>query len=181
MRHHVSLYSQVSTNERSAVLPVTTPSLVTESTPTPGAGPMSHSPLNPIACPSQVPTSTLCVGTSKSVLLHTAQVTLYNPERPSSTVKVGAVLDTGSQMSYATDVVKKAVNSELEETQQISIITFGTTTQDPRRYRVIRVGLKLKDVGDTQLRLITVPSICEPLTAQPIALCLRSFNTSYTD
>lgn len=175
VRHHVSLCAQASTNGRSAVLPVTTPSLGTESTAAAGAGALSHSPLNPVARPFQVPTSTLYVGTSKSVLLQTAQVTLYNPERPSSTVKVRAVLDTGSQMSYATDIVKKALNLELEETQQISIATFGTTAQDPQGYGVIRVGLKLKDGGDTQLRLITVPSICEPLTAQPIALCLEKF------
>ena len=46
-------------------------------------------------------------------------------------MKVQAVLDTGSQMSYATDVVKKALNIELEETQQISITTFGMIAQDP--------------------------------------------------
>ena len=100
---------------------------------------MSRSPLSPVARPFQVPTSTLYIGTSKRVLLRTAQVTLYNPERPSSTVKVRVVLDTGSQMSYATDVVKKALNLELEGTQQISITTFGMTAQDPRGYGVVRV------------------------------------------
>ena len=59
--------------------------------------------------------------------------------------------------------------------QQLSIATFGTTAQDPWGYGVIRVGLKLKDGRNQELRLITVPSICEPPTAQPISLCLEKF------
>ena len=42
--------------------------------------------------------------------------------------------------------------------------------QDPQGYKVVRVGLKLKDDGTQELRLITVPSICEP-----ISLCLEKF------
>ena len=90
-------------------------------------------------------------------------------------MRVRAILDTGSQRSYATDTVKKAMNLESKEMQQLSIATFGTTAQDAWGYEVIRVGLKLKDSGTQELRLITVPSICEPLTAQPISLCLEKF------
>ena len=72
-------------------------------------------------------------------------------------------------------MVKKALNLESKEMQQLSIATFGTTAQDPQEYEVVRVGLKLKDGGTRELRLITVPSICEPLTAQPISLCLDKF------
>jgi len=136
---------------------------------------MPHVALNPDTPPFQVPTSTLYIGTSKNVLLQTAQVILYNPKRPSSTLKVRAVLDTGSQRSYATDTVKKALNLESKEVQRLSIATFGSTTQDLRRYGVVQVGLKLKDGGNKELRLITVPSICEPLTTQPISLCLEKF------
>ena len=45
----------------------------------------------------------------------------------------------------------------------------------PQGYEVVHVGLKLKDGGTQELRLITVPSICEPLTAQPISLCVDKF------
>ena len=166
-RHYVSVCIQVSTNEGSAALPATTP--------TPGAGSTSHTALNPEAPSFQVPTSTLYVGTSKNVLLQTAQVVLSNLEEPCSTLKVRAVLDTGSQRSYATDTVKRALNLESKEMQQLSIATFGTTAQDPQGYGVVSVGLKLKDGRNQELRLITVPSICEPLTAQPISLCLEKF------
>lgn len=171
-RHHVSICAQVSTNEGSAVLPVTTPTSGTGSSPAPG---VSCPALNPAAPPFQAPTSTLYVGASKNTLLQTAQVVLYNPERPRSTLKVRAVLDTGSQRSYATDTVKKALNLESEETQQLSIASFGASAQDPQRYGIVRVGLKLKDGKTQELRLVTVPSICEPLTSQPISLCVEKF------
>ena len=167
-RHHVSVCAQVSTNEGSAALPVGL-------TPTPEAGSTTHTAFNPQAPPFQVPTSTLYIGTSKNALLQTAQVVLYSPEWPNSTLKVRAVLDTGNQRSYATETVKMALNLELKEVQQLSIATFGTTTQDTQRYGIVCVGLKLKDGRNQELRLIVVPSICEPLTAQPMSLCLERF------
>lgn len=88
-RHHVSICAQVSTNEAS-------PTSESKSTPT---GPASHAAINPETPPFQAPTSTLYIGTCKNALLQTAQVTLYNPDRPSSILKVRAVLDTGSQRS----------------------------------------------------------------------------------
>ena len=107
VRHHVSVCAQVSMNKGSAVLPVTTPMSGTGPSPTPG---VSCPALNPVAPPFQAPTSSFYVGASKNTLLQTAKVILYNPERPSST-----------------------------------------------------------------LRLTIVPSICEPLTAQPILLSLEKF------
>ena len=175
-RHHVSMCTQVSTNEGSAALPVTIPTPGTGLISTSGAGSTPHAALNPQAPPFQTPTSTLYVGTSKNALLQTAQVVLYSPERPSSTMKVRAVLDTGSQRLYVTEAVKKALNLELKEVQQLSIATFGATLQDTRGYGVVPVGLKLKDGRNQELQLITVPSICEPLTAQPISLCLEKFD-----
>ena len=174
-RHHVSLCAQASANEGSAAPPVATSTPGTGLTATTGAGSTSHVALNPVAPPFQVPTSTFYIGTSNNALLQTAQVVLYNPERPSSTLKVRAVLDTGSQRSYATDTVKKALNLDSKEMQQLSIATFGTTAQDPQGYGVIRVGLKLKDGKTQELPLITVTSICEPLTAQPISMCWEKF------
>ena len=84
-------------------------------------------------------------------------------------------MDTGSQRSYATDTVKKALNLESKEAQRLSVATFEGTTLDLQRYGVIQVGLKLKDGGNKELQLITVPSIREPLTTQPISLCLEKF------
>lgn len=90
-------------------------------------------------------------------------------------LRVRAVLDTGSQRSYASDAVKEALSLKLKDKQQLSIAAFGTTLQEPREYGVVRVGLRLKNGETQELPLITVPSICEPLTAQPISSCLETF------
>ena len=58
-RHHLSVCLQVSTNEGSASLPVTTPTSGTGMIPAPDAGLTSHTALNPEAPSIQVPTSTL--------------------------------------------------------------------------------------------------------------------------
>ena len=100
-RHHVSICGQVSNDG-----------------PTPVAGSAS---LNPEAPPFQTPTSTLYIGASKNVLLHTAQVVLYNPEKPNSTLNIRAVLDAGSQRSYIAETARKALNLKLKEVQQLSV------------------------------------------------------------
>ncbi len=176
-RHHVSICAQPLASEGSGTPPVAVAPSKPASTPRPApvAESTSHVALNPNAPPFQAPTSSLYVSTSQNALLQTAQVILYNPEVPDVTLKVRAVLDTGSQRSYATDAVKEALNLESKEMHQLMIATFGATAQDPRDCGVVRVGLKLKEGRDQELQLITVPSICEPLTAQPISLCLKEF------
>ena len=145
----------------------------------PVAGTKSRPPttLNPDAPTYEVLTSnsssTLYVGADETTLLQTARAVLYNPNRPDSIVRVRAILDTGSQRSYVTDGVKQALSLETEEVQQLSIATFGAAGHKSQRFEVLRVGLKMKDGKNQELKLIKVPSICEPLTAQPISLCLN--------
>ena len=90
-RHHVSVCTQDAMDKgstASTALPVTIPTSGTGLTPTPGAGSTLHTALNPEAPSFQVPTSTLYVGASENALLQTAQVVLYNLEKPCSTLKV---------------------------------------------------------------------------------------------
>ena len=171
-RHHVSVcLNASSTRSRdSTTLPVASPVAGTKSRP--------PTTLNPDAPTYEVPasksSSTLYVGADKTTLLQTAQAVLYNPNRPDLFVMVRAILDTGSQRSYVTDGVKQALSLETEEVQQFSIATFGAAGhKSQQRFEVLRVGLKMKDGKNQELNLIKVPSICEPLTAQPISLCLN--------
>ena len=58
------------------------------------------------APPSQPPsTSSLFVGAKHAVLLQTAQVRVYDPDKPDRSMEFRAILDTGSQHSYATQRV----------------------------------------------------------------------------
>ena len=169
-RHHVS----VCTRDTPAEPPGKVPDI--ENRPSSGSktSTTTHTALNPDATPFSSH-STLYVGSSRSTLLQTAQVILYNPDNKKSMLRVRAVLDTGSQRSYASDAVKEALSLKPKEKQQLSIAAFGTTLKEPREYGVIQVGLRLKNSETQELPLITVPSICEPLTAQSISSCLETF------
>ena len=138
--------------------------------------PASLNPNTPAFEAPSSSSSTLYIGTDKTTLLQTAQVLLYNPLKTDTTVTVRAVLDTGSQRSYTTARVKRALNLDCDEVQPLSIATFGATGHEVQKLQVLRVGLKLKDGETLELKLINMPSICEPLTAQPISLCLKKYN-----
>lgn len=73
--------------------------------------------LNPVASPFQPPmtTSMLLVNARGPVLLQTARVKLFNPENPERMIEVKAILDTGSQQSYATDKVKNVLSLRCHE------------------------------------------------------------------
>ena len=170
-RHHTSVCSNASSTRSrdSTTLPVASPVAGTKSRP-----PTTLNPDIPIyEVLTSNSSSTLYVGADKTTLLQTARAVLYNPNRPDSIVRVRAILDTGSQRSYVTDGVKQALSLETEEVQQLSIATFGAAGHKSQRFEVLRVGLKMKDGKNQELKLIKVPSICEPLTAQPISLCLN--------
>ena len=41
---------------------------------------------------------------------------------------------------------------------------------------IVRIGMSLHDSPDQELQLFAVPSICGPLTAQPIPLCVTEYD-----
>ncbi len=58
------------------------------------------------------------------MLLQTAIIKLFNPEEPKRSIEVRAILDTGSQQSYATKKVKDALALKCLE---MSVMTFGAS------------------------------------------------------
>ena len=105
-RHHVSICQKNHLNDLSHR--ATTNS---ESQPVPPeVSEATKSGLNPDATAFVAPTSvTMCVGVDKSVLLQTAQVSIHNPHKPQPSLRVRAILDSGSQRSYVTNKVKNAL------------------------------------------------------------------------
>ena len=173
-RHHASICANASPPKRTQ--DATTPSMANPHSATSHAQSRT-SGLNPDAASFEVPTTaSMYVGADKTTLLQTAQVLVYNLREPESLLKIRAVLDTGSQKSYVTDRVKDVLRLDPEETQRMSIATFGSSNGGPRSFGVVRVGMKLSDGLHKELKLIAVPSICEPLAAQPITLCLEKYS-----
>ena len=56
----------------------------------------------------------------------------------------------------------------------MSIFTFGSTKKSLSDCELVKVTMETID-GGVELHLLTTPIICEPLTAQPLALCVDSY------
>ncbi len=119
-------------------------------------------------------TTSLYVTTSKTVLLQTAQASVCNPRQPAIRLNVRVVLDTGSQRSYITQQAARALALKPEGTQRVSIFTFGSARRSSHDCELDKVMMETTD-GEIELRLLTVPVICEPLATQPITLCVDSY------
>lgn len=130
-----------------------------ETTPTLNAEAPSYNP------PSS---STLCTHSDKRVLLQTAQVTAFNPDRPSKRRRVRIVMDTGSQQSYIADNMRKQLALTAAGEKRMTIATFGTAQGQERTCEYVKVGLKLRNGQSQSLTLFSVPTICEPLTRHPM-------------
>ena len=132
----------------------------------------TKSGLSPDATAFVAPISvTMCVGVDKSVLLQTAQASVYNPHKPQPSLRVQAILDSGSQRSYVTNKVKNALSLSPEGTQMLSIASFGSERRWPTMCEVVCVAMEVNHGSELELTMFSVPHICEPLTVQPISLC----------
>ena len=102
------------------------------------------------------------------MLLHTAQATVYNPQRPECKVKARIILDSGSQCTYLTDNLKNILQLPVLERKQVSIKTFGSTDERLELVEVAALGIELKGEPNLLLSAYTVPLICQPLQGQPV-------------
>ena len=137
---------------------------------------VSPSGLDPKAGSFQPTTSaSLLVGARGTALLQTARVRIYDPERPGQSVDVRAVLDRGSQQSYATQRVKDALDLKAHGNQSMLVATFGSDQQKTQVCDIVRIGVVTKEGLDQELELLTIPFICQPLNPQPIDLCMTKY------
>ena len=132
--------------------------------------------LNPNAATftGTVPTSaSMYACTDKSVFLQTAQANVYNPHNPATVMKVCVILDSGSQRSYISRKVKNTLNLEPLNLQRLSIVTFGAK-RDSKLCEAVNVGMKMKHGTNHEFSVLVVPHICEPISPQPISVCLEN-------
>ena len=134
--------------------------------------------LNPAASSFQPPTTTslFLVSARGPVLLQMARIKLFNPENPERSVEIRAILDTGSQQSYATKKVKDALSLRCHAKRTMSVTTFGASDKRTQTYDVGRIGITTKDGQKSEINGVCLhPLICQPLTAQPIDLCKERY------
>ena len=179
-RHHISICERAGQRELTQPPPTSVPT-----TPPPqhdqsrsnqmsqlrGTGPNLDS-----AATNVTPTTaSLYVDADKTVLLQTAQASIFNPQRSQASLQVRVVLDTGSQRSYITDRAKDALSLTPENVQCLSIVTFGSRKEGSQNCEVVRVGMKTRGGSDIVLVLFAVPLICEPLASQRISRCAERY------
>ena len=129
-KHHVGI-CQIKLNAVTPTYPATT-----VSAPVPPQQGLTMQPgTNTVVCYSN---------SSTPVLLHTAQATVYNPQRPECKVKARIILDSGSQCTYLTDNLKNILQLPVLERKQVSIKTFGSTDERLELVEVAALGIELK-------------------------------------
>ena len=88
---------------------------------------------------------------------------------------VRLIFDSGSQQSYVTDKVKQSLSLDSQCVKTMLIKTFGSDKRGKQLCDVVSLGLSFRNGGTIQLLFLSVPLICEPLSDQPIAHAMESY------
>ena len=99
---------------------------------------------------------------------------VFHPHRPLPTTIVRIILDRGSQCSYVTDMVWKNLALCTEQVETIVVKTFGCQ-EKVQLCDVVKLGIKTAAGTNLVLPFLVVPSICEPITGQPVALAKDTY------
>ncbi|XP_011408081.1 PREDICTED: uncharacterized protein LOC105315219 [Amphimedon queenslandica] len=109
---------------------------------------------------------------NETIMLQTAQATVYNIREPEHRARVRIILDSGSQRSYVTDRVKTALRLASKGKRTMSIATFGSARGSCKTCEIVEIGMEVCDGSVLKLRLFVVPIICEPLSGKTAQLSL---------
>lgn len=173
-RHHRSICNGPADSHPST--PKETPPTGSSSGPSNSCNPPPPKNMDPGAKPFQPQSMSMLVGTKGAVLLQTANVHVYDPDDPQNSMNVRAILDTGSQQSYASRHVTDTLKLKACRKQLLSVMTFASSDQQTKNHDVVRIGLATRDGKGQELEVFTVPFICQPLSAQPVNLCAAKYD-----
>ena len=109
------------------------------------------------------------VACANQVVMQTATTTVKNPQDDSS-VSVRLILDSGSQRSYITEKLAKGLNLSLNQTERLSVVTFGSDKPKRIECKSSELSLLLKDGSVLSLRVTVVPNITGKINRVPLKL-----------
>lgn len=95
---------------------------------------------------------------------------VFNLDRPEKINKFCVLLDSGSQCSYITQRACKKFALQSLGTKSVSIMTFGSRVEQLTDCALVTVGIELKNGMHLELKLLSVPHICEPIVNSAVAL-----------
>ena len=110
----------------------------------------------------------LYVSAATPVLLQTAKALTYKPDNSAVTVKARFILDSGSQRTYVSTRLRERLKLLTENTERISIKTFGSTNENSQCVDVVRLCVATEQGQDVELSAFVIPTICDPLQSQSV-------------
>ena len=110
------------------------------------------------------------------VLLQTARAVVYKPGAPAVAQTTRIIFDTGSQRSYIASRVRNTLELLTERTETLVVKTFGSKAGFPQACDIVNVALKTRSGDDMVIPLLTVPTICEPFSGQPVTLASQRYS-----
>ena len=116
----------------------------------------------------------VCSTHGKAILLQTARAIIYNPLNPEQKLEVRFLFDSGSQRSYTTKRVMQQLQLRPSGEQTLAIATFGATQEKAKVCPIVSTGVCLKGYPNMVLSLHVVPTICEPLSYQPVTASIET-------
>ncbi|XP_019852066.1 PREDICTED: uncharacterized protein LOC109581974 [Amphimedon queenslandica] len=99
-----------------------------------------------------------------------ASAVAFNPRNVQRREKVHVILDTGSQRSYITERMRDRLALRPLGQQDISILAFGSREGQAQSCDLVKIGLETKSGPKLELKLLSVPHICEPLSSSAVHL-----------
>ena len=170
-RHHLSICSRPKTNGPQDATR-TSQQTVQNAAPT-GQVRTNNEPTRSNGRPSAV--VSMYVSTKTPVLLQTACVRVKAPDKTTPVIQTRVLLDSGSQRSYISSKLCNQLGLKENSKETLLVKTFAAEEGKVQVCSLVDLSVMTRDGLDMCLSLLSIPTICEPLTGQPINYATSRF------
>ena len=115
------------------------------------------------------------VSTKTPVLLQTACVRVKAPDKTTPVIQTRVLLDSGSQRSYISSKLCNQLGLKENSKETLLVKTFAADEGKVQVCSLVDLSVMTRDGLDMCLSLLLIPTICEPLTGQPINYATSRF------
>ena len=119
----------------------------------------------------------MLVNSHTPILLQTAKAVVCDATRsgPAPTLEVRAILDLGSQRSYISARVRRALDLRKVRSESMIIKTFGSNQGERRTCDVVESKIMTRVGEPLTLSVVVVPHICDPVHTKPITFAKHTY------
>ena len=118
-------------------------------------------------------TTNMHISNKNSVLLQTAHTFVKVPGDAKTEQNVHLIFDSGSQKSYVTEELKRALNLPAIAKEKLMMKAFGDSSPKVRECEIVQIGIKCIDEVEVIMTAYLVPVICTPISNQVISGALE--------